>query len=104
MAGTMTLSAAARHRWSVTLRVIAGTLGTYAVTVLITVAASLLLARIGMNRVEAVTAATLASFAVFAVICMAVFHAGSVLRAWLWLIGTAAVLGPVVLLMRPDMA
>lgn len=104
MAGTITLSASARHRWSVAFRVIAGTLGTYAVTVLITVAASLLLARAGMNRVEAVTAATLASFAVFAVICIAVFHARSVLRAWLWLVATAAVLSPVVLQMQPVMA
>ncbi len=101
MAGTIALSANARHRWSVAFRVIAGTLGTYAVTGLITVAASLLLVRTGMNRVDAVTAATLASFGVFAAICIAVFHARSVLRAWLWLIAVAVVAGPVVLLMQP---
>ncbi|WP_235037664.1 MULTISPECIES: hypothetical protein [unclassified Novosphingobium] len=71
-------------------RTLAGTLGAYGLTVQVTVVLSFLLARAGMERVEAVTAATLASFAVFAAISMAVFHARSAGRAWLWLVMTAA--------------
>lgn len=80
------LTEQARGRWSVALRVVAGTLGAYALTSLVTVALSLLLVRIGVNRVEAVTAVTLASFAIFAVIAIAAFHARSAARAWGWLI------------------
>jgi hypothetical protein len=69
----------------VTARALAGTLGAYALTVQVTVVLSFVLARAGMARVEAVTAATLASFAIFAAISMSAFHARSPLRAWLWL-------------------
>lgn len=86
---TIAAGSARRHRLAVAARTLAGTLGAYGLTVQITVVASLLLARIGMPRVEAVTAATLASFAVFAAISMATFHAHSPVRAWLWLAGTA---------------
>jgi hypothetical protein len=75
-----------RGRWSVAFRVLAGTLGTYAFTSLATVTLSLLLARIGVNRVEAVTVATLASFIIFAIAAMAAFHARSPVRAWGWLL------------------
>lgn len=92
---------ARRHRLSAAARTLGGTLGAYVLTVEVTVILSFLLAQAGMARVEAVTAATLASFAVFAVIAMAVFHAQSTARAWLWLVGTAVplallgwVLGP----------
>ncbi|NWK94381.1 hypothetical protein DM806_01500 [Sphingobium lactosutens] len=61
------------------------TLGAYALTVFVTAALSVVLART-MGRVEAVTAATIASFAVFAFASMAAFHARSALRAWTWLI------------------
>lgn len=71
-------------------RVLAGTLGAYGVTVLATVALSKALIGFGMARVEAVTATTLASFALFAAVAMAVFHAPSVWRTWLWLAATAA--------------
>lgn len=82
-----------RQRLSVAARTLGGTLGAYGLTVQITVVLSFILVRVGMARVEAVTAATLASFAIFAVVAMAVFHAHSVVRAWIWLTGTAAVLG-----------
>ena len=78
-----------RNRLSVIARVVAGTLGAYGLTSLLTVASSLALSRAGMDAAEAVTAATLASFAIFAAISMAVFHARSVLRAWAWLAGVA---------------
>lgn len=79
----------ARHRWSVASRTVAGTLGAYAVTALATVALSLVLAALGMVRVEAVTAATLASYAIFACVAMTVFHARSAGRAWLGLVAAA---------------
>lgn len=82
-----------RPRLAVASRTIAGTLGAYGLTSLITVALSLLLAQAGMARTEAVIAATLVSFAVFALIAMAVFHAANATRAWLWLIGAAVPIG-----------
>lgn len=95
------LTEQARGRWMVAFRVLAGTLGAYGVTSLATVALSLLLARIGMNRVEAVTAATLAGFAIFAVIAMATFHASSTVRAWGWLLALGLPLALAVFLMLP---
>ncbi|MFT4053563.1 MAG: hypothetical protein QM681_03585 [Novosphingobium sp.] len=89
------VAAARRHRLSVAARALAGTLGAYGLTVEITVVLSFILVRGGMDRVEAVTAATLGSFAIFAAVSMAVFHAHSVARAWLWLAVAAA---PLVLL------
>lgn len=83
---------ARRHRLLVAARTLGGTLGAYGLTVQITVTLSFVLARIGMARVEAVTAATLASFAIFAAVSMAVFHASSVRRAWLWLVAMTAFL------------
>jgi uncharacterized membrane protein len=83
------LSDPARRRWSMTSRVLAGTLGTYGLTSLATAALALLLARSGMAQVEAVYAATLGSFLLFTVIVMAVFNARSMVRAWLWLFAFA---------------
>lgn len=70
-------------------RVISGTLGAYAVTVLATIVLSRLLIMAGSDPVEATLGATLASFAVFAGISIAVFHASRPARAWLWLTLTA---------------
>jgi hypothetical protein len=81
----MRLGDPARARWAVAVRVLAGTLGAYGLAALVTVALSLALAALGMNRVEAVHAATLASFAIFAVIAMVVFHARNLTRTWAWL-------------------
>jgi hypothetical protein len=93
------LTEQARGRWSAALRIVAGTLGAYSLTSLATIALSLLLARIGMDLVEAVTAATLVSFAIFAVIAMAVFHARSVARVWGWLLVLAVPAGLTLLLL-----
>jgi hypothetical protein len=73
------------ERWSLASRVVAGTLGAYALTALLTAALSILLIRLGVDPVEAATGATLASFAVFTIAAMTVFHARSVRRAWGWL-------------------
>lgn len=89
---------AARERWSVAARVLAGTLGAYALTALVTVALSRLLVGAGVSAVEAVTGATLASFALFAIAAMAVFHARSAARAWAWLAILAVPCGLVVVL------
>ncbi|MHA6721313.1 hypothetical protein ACX40Y_17915 [Sphingomonas sp. RS6] len=91
MAQGTALGKQVRSRWSVAAQSLAGTLGAYGVTALVTAALSLLLGRLGMDPVEAVTAATLASFAVFALIVMTVFHARSAARAWKLL---ALVAGP----------
>ncbi|WP_343525420.1 hypothetical protein [Sphingomonas sp.] len=72
-------------------RILAVTLGTYAVTALWTAAVSRLLVRTGVPPVEAVLAATLPSFALFAVITMSAFHARSVARAWMHLLAAAAI-------------
>jgi hypothetical protein len=98
---TSILSPAARHRWSVAFRVLAGTLGAYALTALATVALSLVLAALGMARVEATTAATLASFAIFAGVAMTVFHAGTAAKAWRGLAFAALPLAPVIWLLIP---
>ncbi|MFT4053382.1 MAG: hypothetical protein QM681_02665 [Novosphingobium sp.] len=82
-------ASARRHRLAVTARTVAGTLGAYGVTVQATIVLSFMLALWGMNRAEAVVAATLASFAIFAGISMAIFHARSASRAWLWLAATS---------------
>jgi hypothetical protein len=90
-----------RLRWSAAFRIVGGTLGSYALTSLFTIALSLLLATLGMDRVEAVTTATLASFAIFAGLSMAVFHARSTRQAWGWLFGLAAPLGLLSWLVMP---
>lgn len=82
-------SAEARARLAVTSRAIAGTLGAYGLTLLAAIALSLLLALAGMDRAQAVIASALASFAIFAAIAVAVFHAPSATRAWIWLMATA---------------
>ena len=94
-------STAARHRWSVASRTLAGTLGAYVVAALATVALSLVLAGCGMARSEAVTAATLASFILFAAIAMTVFHASSPARAWRGLALAAMPLALTVWLLLP---
>ncbi|AUW57579.1 hypothetical protein C1T17_05170 [Sphingobium sp. SCG-1] len=95
------LSEQARGRWSAASRTLAGTLGAYAFTSLATVTLSLLLARLGMNRVEAVTAATLASFIIFAVVAMAAFHTRNPDRAWGWLLGLSLPLAIAAFFMMP---
>ncbi|MET0273296.1 MAG: hypothetical protein ABW360_09920 [Phenylobacterium sp.] len=89
------LSETARGRWSVAFRTLAGTLGAYGLTSLAVVVASLLAARLGLAKAEAVTAATLASFALFAAVAMAIFHVPSAARAWGWLAVASVTLGAV---------
>ncbi len=78
-----------KHRLAVTSRIIAGALGGYVLTSLIAVALFLLLRGQGLARDEALLAPTLVSFVIYAGIVMAVFHARSATRAWLWVIGAS---------------
>lgn len=73
-------------RLSVFSRVVAGTVGAYAVALLFTIALSRLLIVAGSDPVEATLGPTIASFAVFSGISIAVFHAPRLSRAWLWLL------------------
>ncbi|WP_157222474.1 hypothetical protein [Novosphingobium sp. AP12] len=93
------MRAPAMERWSLASRVLAGTLGAYALTALLTAALSVLLIQFGVDPVEAATGATISSFAVFTVAAMAVFHARSVMKAWVWLALIGAACGMVVLLL-----
>ncbi|WP_294392911.1 hypothetical protein [uncultured Sphingomonas sp.] len=76
-------------RIAVGLRILAATLGNYAVTSL---AIALLARLLPMQRAEATMTATLASFAIFAVIAMASFGVRSIGRCWAWLAGSGALL------------
>lgn len=67
-------------------RVLAASIGGYAVVSLLTVAWSLLLP---LPRPTAVVAATMASFAVYAAVVMAVFSVRTATRAWLVLAAAA---------------
>jgi hypothetical protein len=101
VAGGTVLGNQVRNRGSVAAQSLAGTLGAYGVTALVTAALSLLLGRVGMAPVEAVTAATLASFAVFALLAMTIFHAPSAARAWTWLIVVASPAALILLALLP---
>jgi len=73
------------YRLSTTSRFIAAALGGYGLTSLLSIALALLAASLGMNKAEAALAMTMASFPIYAVIVMAVFHARTATRAWLYL-------------------
>ncbi|MEH3121634.1 MAG: hypothetical protein PGN16_06570 [Sphingomonas phyllosphaerae] len=92
----MNAAAEAARIGSIVSRVLAGTVGAYALTSLVTALVSLLLAGIGLDRAEAVTAATLPSFAIFAIIAMTAFRVRRAARAWGWLIALAV---PMVILL-----
>lgn len=82
-----------QRRLAITSRIMAGALGGYVLTSLIAVALFLLLRSRGMAKDEALLAPALGSFVVYAAIVMAVFHARSATRAWLWLVGASIPLG-----------
>ena len=76
--------------WSVAARVAAAVPANYALTSLATACLARLLP---MPTAEATVAATLFSFALFAVIALTAFGVRSVLALWLWMLGSAMVLG-----------
>ena len=97
----LTLTDGARRRWLIAARVLAATLGGYAVISLLTLTAPLVLGRLGVDQAEALLAVTTASFPVYAAIVMAVFHARSAMRAWALLAATAFILGAAVWCLLP---
>ncbi len=97
----MTATKSARRRWSIASRVVAASLGGYALTSLLTLALPLALASLGIDRAQALLAVTTASFLLYAAIVMAVFHARSAARAWAWLTAVALPFGLVVWLLLP---
>lgn len=78
------------YRLAVASRVLAAIPLNYGLTAIIT---GLLARHLPMAAAEASIAATLASFAIFALIAMAIFHARSTIRVWVWMTGATAVLG-----------
>jgi len=77
-------------RWNVGARVLAAIPANYALTSLATAWIARMLP---MPPAEASAAATLLSFVLFAVIALTAFAAQSVMRLWLWMVGTGAFLG-----------
>ncbi|AMK17630.1 MULTISPECIES: hypothetical protein [Sphingobium] len=76
--------------WSLLSRILAGVVGGYALTALLTLLVTRLLTLLGLSAPEALHATAMASFLAYAAIIMAIFHASSATRAWLWLLVTAA--------------
>jgi len=74
------------YRWSVASRAIAAIVGGYMLTSFVSIAVSLLLAEMGVNKAEAVLAMSMASFLIYAVVIMAVFTARTPTRAWVGLV------------------
>jgi len=89
------------HRLAVLSRVLAASLGGYAVTALISAVLALALPLLsGASRADAVMIATMLSFAVYAIVAIWVFCARTALRAWVGLIGVALPAGLIVLALR----
>ncbi|QEI09132.1 DUF3649 domain-containing protein [Pigmentiphaga aceris] len=87
-----------RYRLSVLSRVVAASVGAYAVTSLISAAFALALPWVtGASRADAVMLATMLSFAVYTMVALWVFCVRTALRAWIGL-GCVAVAAGLVLL------
>jgi hypothetical protein len=95
------LSQNARHRWSVASRALAAIVGGYALTSLANISVPLLLGAMDVNVPQALYAISMGSFLLYAAIVMAVFHARSAARAWLWLIGASLPLAVVACVLFP---
>lgn len=91
-----------RYRWSVAFRTLAAVVGGYVVTSLSNIAVPLLLGAVGVDVPQALLATTMGSFLLYAAIIMAVFHARSATRAWLWLAGASVPFLLVTLLLWPE--
>ena len=92
------------YRLSVTSRVLAGVVGGYALTSLVNIALPLLLGLAGVSCAQALYAVTMASFLLYAAIIMAVFHASSATRAWMWIAGAIVPIGGIAWLLFPGRA
>jgi hypothetical protein len=85
-------TSATRQNLEIASRAAAAILGGYGFLWLMTPALTLLLPRVmNITLFDSLLAVTMASFLVWAILAMAVFHARSAVRAWVWLIlGCAA--------------
>ena len=84
------MTTSASYRWSVASRVGAAAVGGYGLTSAATVLLSLVLP---LSRANAVAAASIISFALYTLVIIWVFSTRSATRAWLWIVGTTAMLG-----------
>jgi len=80
----------ASYRWSVASRVGAAAVGGYGLTSAATVLLSLVLP---FSKANAVATASMLSFALYTFVIVWVFSTRSAIRAWLWIVGTTAILG-----------
>ncbi|MFT4053346.1 MAG: DUF3325 domain-containing protein [Novosphingobium sp.] len=98
------------HRIAIASRILAASLGGYAVTSLVIVALGALLPIFGVARSSVILGATITSFPIWAGIVMAVFHARTARRAWAGLaivgapLGIMNLLGSFILLLAGFMA
>jgi lipoprotein signal peptidase len=60
---------------------------------LTSIVTALLARHLPMQRAQASVTATLVSFLIFALIAMAIFHARSTARMWMWMVGATMLLG-----------
>lgn len=90
-----------RRSFPMISRILAATVGGYAVTSLLTLALPLILAALGIDQAQALLGATTGSFLLWTAIIMAVFHARSALRAWTVLAVAAAPLIVIVFTLLP---
>lgn len=80
----------ARYRWAVASRVLAASVGGYAVAALVSSVFTLVWVQLGGGaRADAVLWASLCSFALYAGVAIAVFAARSATRAWAGLCAVA---------------
>lgn len=78
------------YRWSVASRVAAAVFGGYGLTSAATVLLSLILP---LSKANAVATASMLSFALYTLVIIWAFSARSATRAWVWIVGTTAMLG-----------
>ncbi|WP_232495549.1 hypothetical protein [Novosphingobium kaempferiae] len=89
---------------SLVLRVLAGTLGAFATGALATTVLSLILARLGVSRADAVTITLMVGPAILALICLAAFHSRDPARLSGWLAAAAAALAITCALLRSSLS
>lgn len=95
---TLQLSQATnRYRWQIVSRILAATVGGYAVA---NISAILLSFILPMSRSEAVMTSLLLSFAIYTLAILWVFAVKSVLKAWLGLVIPSVLLGALALLVK----
>lgn len=100
----MTAELKMRGTLSMASRVLAAVAGGYAFVSLLTLALSLCLPLIGVPQGHAVVATSTASFLVYGAVVMAVFHARSSARAWVWLAVAVTPLAVAVAFLLPGAA